>query len=99
TREKASHRLAEFGESAVPGVRKRLDGTKSAEVRRRALDFLARFDPATLKPDRLRRLRAVELLGGIATPAAPARPSEVAKGAADAPLTLEAAAALQRLRR
>jgi hypothetical protein len=99
TREKASRRLAEWGESAVPGVRKRLDRAESAEVRRRAQDFLGRFDPATLKPDRLRQLRAVELLEGIATPAARDVLSELAKGAAEAPLTLEAAAALERLRR
>jgi WD40 repeat protein len=99
TRESASRRLAEWGESAVPGVHKRLAKTQSAEVRKRALDFLGRFDPATLKPDRLRRLRAVELLEGIATPAARDVLSELAKGAAEAPVTLEAAAALERLRR
>jgi WD40 repeat protein len=99
TREKASRRLAEFGESAVPGVRKRLAKAESAEVRKRALEFLDRFDPATLKPDRLRQMRAVELLEGIATPAARDVLSELAKGAAEAPLTRDAAAALQRLRR
>ena len=98
TREKESSRLAEWGELAVPGVRKRLDKTESAEVRRRALDFLSQFDPATLKPDRLRQLRAVELLEGIGTPAAADVRSELAKGAAEAPLTREAVAALERLR-
>ena len=98
TREKASRRLAEFGELAVPGVRKRLAKAESAEVRRRAQEFLDRFDPATLKPDRLRQLRAVELLEGIATPAARDVLSELAKGAAEAPLTREAAAALERLK-
>jgi WD40 repeat protein len=99
TREKASRRLVEWGELAVPGARKRLDGTESAEVRRRVMEFLDRFDPATLKPDRLRQMRAVELSEGIATPAARDVLSELAKGAAEAPLTLEAAAALERLRR
>jgi hypothetical protein len=99
TREKTSRRLAEWGELAVPGVRKRLAKAESAEVRRRALDFLDRFDPATLKPDRLRQLRAVELLEGVATPAAKELLSELAKGAAEAPLSREAAAALERLRR
>jgi hypothetical protein len=84
---------------AVPGVRKRLDRAESAEVRRRALDFLDWFDPTTLKPDRLRQKRAVELLEGIATPAAREVLSELAKGAAEAPLSREAAAALERLRR
>jgi hypothetical protein len=99
TREQASRRLAEFGESAAPGVRRRLAKAASAEVRRRAQDFLDRFDPATLKPDRLRQLRALELLEGIATPAARDVLSELAKGAVEAPLTLDATAALERLRR
>jgi hypothetical protein len=99
TREKASRRLAEWGELAVPGVRKRLDKEVSAEVRRRVLEFLDRFDPATLNPDRLRQLRAVELLEGIGTSAARDVLSELAKGAAEAPLTRDAAATLERLRR
>ena len=45
TRQKASRRLAEFGESAVPGVRKRLAQAETLEVRRRAQEFLDRFDP------------------------------------------------------
>jgi RNA polymerase sigma factor (sigma-70 family) len=99
TRVKASRRLAEFGESAVPGVRKRLARPVTLEVRRRAQEFLDRFDPPNPSPDRLRQLRAVELLEGIATPAARDVLSELAKGAAEAPLTQEAAAALERLRR
>ncbi len=97
TRETASHRLAELGELAVPGVRKRLAKAESAEVRKRTQEFLNRFDPATLRPDRLRQLRAVELLGGIATPAAKELLAELAKGAAEAPLSRDAAAALHRL--
>jgi hypothetical protein len=99
TRDKASRRLAEWGEQAVPGVRKRLAKAESAEVQKRAQDFLDRFDPETLKPDRLRQLRAVELLEGIATPAARDVLSGLAKGDAEASLTLDSAAALERLRR
>jgi hypothetical protein len=99
TREKASRRLAEWGELAVPGVRKRLEKTDSAEVRKRAEGFLGKFDPPTPSPDQLRRLRVVELLEGIATPAARDLLSELAKGAAEAPLTRDAAGALERLRR
>jgi hypothetical protein len=99
TRQKASRRLAEFGELAVPGVRKRLAKAGSLEVRRRAQEFLDRFDPPNPSPDRLRQLRAVELLEGIATRAARDVLSELAKGAAEAPLSREAAAALERLRR
>jgi hypothetical protein len=99
TREKASKTLAGFGESAVPGVRKRLAKVTSEEVRNRVLTFPERFDPARVTPDRLRQLRAVELLEGIGTPAAKEVLSEWAKGATGAPLTLEAAGALVRLRR
>src|SRR6516225_7694980 len=60
----------------------------TVSVCKRALEFLDRFDPATLKPDRLRQLRAVELLEGIATPAARDWLSELAKGAAEAALSL-----------
>src|SRR5262249_7247370 len=99
TRDRASRRLTEFGELAVPGVRKRLDKTESAEVRKRVLAFLGRFEPAPLWPDRLRQLRGVELLEGIATPAARDVLAELTKGADEAPLSREAAAALERLRR
>jgi hypothetical protein len=99
TRDRASRRLAELGELAVPGVRQRLDRTESAEVRKRVLAFLGRFEPAPLWPDRLRQLRGVELLEGIGTSAARDVLSELAKGSAEAPLRREAAAALERLRR
>jgi len=92
TREKASWELAELGESAVPGVRERLERRLSVEVRRRASAFLNQFDPAELSP-----LRAVELLERIATPAAKEMLAELARGPAGAPLVLDAAAALTRL--
>jgi RNA polymerase sigma factor (sigma-70 family) len=99
TRQQASRRLMELGEPAVPAVRKRLERATSAEVRRRAREFLDRFDRAELSPARLRQLRAVELLEGVGTPAAKAWLAELAKGAAGAPLTVDAAAALARLGR
>jgi hypothetical protein len=99
TREQASRELARLGESAVPGVRNRLNKTESAEVRRRAGAFLDQFDQAEPSPARLRELRAVELLEGMGTPAAKQYLAELAKGAVGAPLTLEAVAALGRLER
>jgi hypothetical protein len=98
-RQKASRELIGLGEPAVPAVRKRLERATSAEVRRRAREFLDRFDRAELSPARLRQLRAVELLEGIGTPAARGLLTELAKGAAGAPLTVDAAAALARLGR
>jgi hypothetical protein len=99
TRQKASRELNGLGEAAVPAVRRRLERAPSAEVRRRAREFLDRFDQAELSPARLGQLRAVELLEGIGTPAAKALLAELAKGAAGAPLTLDASAALSRLER
>jgi hypothetical protein len=93
-REKASRELAQFGESAVPGVRERLKRRFSLEVRRRAAAFLDQFDPAELSPQ-----RGVELLERIATPATKEFLAELAKGPAEAPLSLHAAAALTRLGR
>src|SRR5262249_56925007 len=86
TRDRASRRLAEFGELAVPGVRRRLAKSESAEVRKRALAFLGRFEPAPLWPDRLRQLRGVELLGGMGTPAAGGGVAGMAQGGAGDPL-------------
>jgi WD40 repeat protein len=97
TREKASKELTGFGESAVPGVRKRVAATESPEVRQRAAAFLARFDPAIPSPSRVREVRAVELLEGIGTPGAKKLLEELAAGAPSASLTLDAAAALRRL--
>ena len=51
------------------------------------------------KPESLRAVRAVEILEWIATPEAVRLIDELAKGAADARLTREAAAAKRRLAR
>ncbi|HEV3437655.1 MAG TPA: WD40 repeat domain-containing protein [Gemmata sp.] len=91
TREKASKELEEFGESAIPGVRKRLEGNISAEARQRAIAFLKRAET------HLDQIRAVELLEGLGTPEARKLLTELAAGAPNAPLTLDAGAALKRL--
>ena len=91
TREKASKELEEYGESAIPGVRKRLEGNISAEARQRAIAFLKRAET------HLNQIRAVELLEGLGTPEARKLLTELAAGAPNAPLTLDANAALKRL--
>ena len=98
TREKAERDLAAFGESAVPGVREHWGGAyrwKSACGRGRSSNNsiggnCRRHGFASC---------AVELLEGIGTAAAQELLSELAKGAAEAPLTLEAKAALAGLGR
>ncbi|AMV24306.1 ECF RNA polymerase sigma factor SigE [Gemmata sp. SH-PL17] len=97
TQKRATKELTEYGESAVPGVRKRLEGEPTAEARARALAFLKSFEKGTLSAARLRQLRVVELLEGLGTPAARKFLAELAAGAPGTPLTTDAAATLKRL--
>ena len=96
TRESGVKELAEYGELAVPGVRKRLEGKPTAEARSRALAFLKEFEKGTLSAPRLRQIRAVELLENMGTTAARKFLTEFATGAPGAPLTRDAAGALTR---
>jgi RNA polymerase sigma factor (sigma-70 family) len=98
TRAAASKELAKWGEQAVPAVRKRFAGLSSAEARQRLSAFLREFDTAAPSAGRRLEIRAVELLELMATPEARALLGELATGAANAPLTLDAAAALKRMR-
>jgi len=98
TRAKATKELDSFGESAVPAVRKRMASALSLELGQRARAFLDKFDPSEQSPARLSHIRGIELLEEINTPAARKLLAELAIGAADAPLTLDAAAALGRLK-
>ena len=63
----------------------------------RAIAFLKEFDKAAFSTAGLRRVRAIELLEGLGTPEAKKLLTELAAGAANAPLTLDAGAALKRL--
>ena len=83
----------------VPACRKALEGNPPAEVRRRLeplLEKLAR-EARELPPGQRRGLRALEVLERIGTPEARALVQQLAAGAADARLTLEAQAALKRM--
>jgi WD40 repeat protein len=98
-REKAARNLEQLGQAAEPALRKVLQGSPSAEVRRRAeqlVDKLKATGPALAL---LRPLRALEVLEH--TPTAEARQvlAALAKGKPDAQLTQEAKAALRRLAR
>jgi len=97
TREKASAELAAFGELAVPAVQRRFGPALSPEVRERTRVYLEKFDPRKVSLTRLRQIRAIELLEGIGNQAAKTLLSELAKGPPEAPLTLDATAALGRL--
>lgn len=96
-RERALQELDGYGESAVPSVRKRLNGQPSAEIQQHAGAFLERFDPPIPSALRVRQTRAVELLEAIGTPAARKLLSVLAGGAVGVPQTIDASAALKRL--
>ncbi len=98
-REKAAKELATIGEPAAPALRKALAGKPSPEVRRRVEALLEKLSAGPLSPDGLRTVRALQVLETIGTPAARRSLEHLAGGAADAPLTLDAKAALRRLER
>jgi WD40 repeat protein len=97
TRERATTDLREQGPGAAAALREVVARSTSAEARRRAEGMLQDMEHGVLPPRELRALRAVEVLEWIATPEARARLLELTKGAPDARLTREAAAACKRL--
>jgi WD40 repeat protein len=64
-RERASAALKALAEAAEPCLRLTLAGSPSPEQRRRASDLLTELDDAKPTPDRLRAVRAVEVLERI----------------------------------
>jgi hypothetical protein len=96
-REEATRELAKLGEQAAPALTKALKESPSAEVRRRGAQLLDKFESSP-SPDRLRGIRAVEVLEQLATPAALDLLNTLARGTPDARLTQEAKASLARLR-
>jgi len=97
-REKAFRELEKLAETVRPDLERALVGPESSlEVRRRVEQILDKLEvPAG---DRLRELRAVEVLEHIGTPPACHVLEALSKGAAAARLTQQATAALQRLSR
>jgi hypothetical protein len=98
-REKAAKDLEHFGEVAVGACEKALRGHPPAEVRRRLESFLEQQAKSASEPspERLRVLRAIEVLEHIGTLQAQELLKSLASGAPEAHLTQEAKAALKRL--
>jgi hypothetical protein len=92
-RQRATQELERLGPMAEPALREVLAGQPNAEVQRRVNQLLARLEG----PERLRQLRAVEVLEFIETVDARALLTAWAAGVPDAPLTKDAAATLDRL--
>jgi WD40 repeat protein len=98
TRNSAERELARLAEQAGPALRAAARQPRSAEQRRRLLRLLERLDNPESTPGQLRALRAVEVLETIGTPDARQVLATLAGGATRARLSVEAKAALERLR-
>jgi hypothetical protein len=97
-REAATAALAILDMQAESTLRRLLAGNPAAEAKKRAELLLARLEGPLNHPERLRELRAVEVLEHIATPSARDLLTDLAKGAPGARLTVEAKASLERLK-
>jgi WD40 repeat protein len=98
-RKKAFEELSNLGNQARPALKKALEGTPSAEVRKQSEELLERLAPGqvSLSGDTLREVRAIEVLETIGTPESRAILEALSRGAGGTRLTEEAAAALKRL--
>jgi WD40 repeat protein len=97
-RERASRELGRIGARADEALRKAAAARPSAEVERRIGELLKAIEDGAVTGDRLREVRALEVLEGLATPRARKYLEELANGSPQAALTREAKASLGRLR-
>jgi WD40 repeat protein len=96
TREKASEALANMPE-ADEALKKALEGKPSLEMRRRIEVILDGRKPGTANAERVREARAIEALELVGSPEARSLLEKLTKGPAEASLTQDAKAALDRL--
>jgi hypothetical protein len=97
-REAAAARLRELGDRAGGALREALKAGPSLDKRRR-LESLLRALEGPPSGEALRELRAVAVLERVGTPEARGLLKELARGGADARLTREAKASVERLAR
>jgi WD40 repeat protein len=95
-RDRARRRLAELGDLARPALSEALAGNPSSEARKRIQELLDALD-APLAGDRLRLVRAVEVLESIGSLDARRALKRLAGGDPGSLLTRQARAALERL--
>jgi hypothetical protein len=95
-REKATSELEKLAELAAPALRKALATSPSLELRRRIESLLQKHN-ATPPPDKLRALRAIDVLERIGTGEARQLLEQLARGAPGAKVTMEARDSLDRL--
>ena len=97
-RDRAMKELSQLGELAGTALRQALERGPDLEFRRRIETLLARSTETTVPaPEKLRALRAVEVLEGLGTDEARGMLETLAGGAPESHLTREAAATLRRL--
>jgi WD40 repeat protein len=96
-RSQAARELERLGEGAVPALRQALDGKPSAELRRRAEQLIDKLVSRTPSGERLRALRAIEVLEAIGNSEARSALARLVKGLPEAHQTREAKRALDRL--
>jgi hypothetical protein len=99
-REKAAKELAKTREQIEPILRKALEGSPSAETRRRVQEILdLDLSRVVGTGEKLRTLRAIQVLERIGTKEACEILRKIAGGAASARETQEAKEALERIER
>jgi hypothetical protein len=98
-REEATAQLMRLGSSLAPVLRRELQGKPSLEARKRMQRILEKIGEPSLSNEELQRLRFIQVLELIGTPAACNLLRKLAAGDPDAALTCEAKDALQRLER
>jgi hypothetical protein len=96
TRTKATQELENIVAGAESVLRKKLEEKPSLEMKQRINQVLSKLDPSA-PGDRLRALRAIQVLEYMGTAEAKEHLRALAKGVAEARLTREAKAALERL--
>jgi RNA polymerase sigma factor (sigma-70 family) len=95
-RQHAMQELGNLAEFAEAPLRKKLQEKLTLEMRQRVEQLLRKVEPSR-SPDRLRAIRAVEVLEHLGTPEAQEVLQRLAQGAPEARLTQEAKASLERL--
>jgi hypothetical protein len=96
-RQTATEKLEKLGDLAEPALQKLLAGRPPPEVRQRAEQLLRTLQERGLPPERLRVLRAIEVLEHVANPDSRPVLEFIARGPEEDKLTEEARAALDRL--
>jgi WD40 repeat protein len=95
-RQKATAELEKLGESVGPVIRRALEGKPALEARRRLEGLLHKLRRVSPEPERLRELRALEVLERIDASEVRQTLEALAGGMPEGRLTQEAKAALQR---